>query len=164
MTLFPDYQVSMLGGGIVCFVRGSSGVCNAIDLTSNSLLRILPVEVDGMTFQCAIVDIESSIFNSRATPLSRLAEELGSVSGSVVVSGDFNTPLDSVHWGPLSERFSSATREAGSGYCATWPVPLPLMALDQVWYNAGIEPLSHSLGWSWASDHRPVIVEFTIEE
>ncbi len=160
---FPDHDVSMLGGSIVCIVRGAAGECTPVDLTPDSSLRILPVEVRGQSFHCAIVDIESSIFNVRKRPLVRLADSLNDVAGPVIVAGDFNTPTDSVHFARLSEDFSSAWNEIGNGYSATWPVPLPLMDLDQVWHNAGVAVRSFNLGWSSASDHRPVIVEFVVK-
>jgi endonuclease/exonuclease/phosphatase (EEP) superfamily protein YafD len=161
---FPRHHVSMLGGSVVCIVRGSAGECTPIELTRNSRLRILPVEVRGRSFQCAIVDIESSIFKVRRRPLERLADSLEAVTGPILVAGDFNTPTDSVHFASLGEGFTSAWQEAGAGYSATWPVPLPLMDLDQVWRNDGIAIRSFTLGWSNASDHRPVIVEFVVTE
>jgi endonuclease/exonuclease/phosphatase (EEP) superfamily protein YafD len=160
---FPEYKISMLGGSIVCIVRGGAGECTPVDLTPDSGLRILPVEVNGHSFQCAIVDIESSIFNVRKRPLERLAGALQSLEGPVIVAGDFNTPSDSVHFAGLTEGFTSAWAERGAGYSATWPVPLPLMDLDQVWHNAGVAIRSFTLGWSSASDHRPVIVEFVVK-
>ncbi len=161
---FPDYKVSMLGGSIVCIVRGGAGECTPVDLTPDSGLRLLPVEVHGRSFRCAIVDIESSIFNVRKRPLVRLADALDDIAGPIIVAGDFNTPSDSVHLARLNENYSSAWDEIGHGYSATWPVPLPLMDLDQVWHNDGIALQSLELGWSRTSDHRPVVVEFVIEE
>jgi endonuclease/exonuclease/phosphatase (EEP) superfamily protein YafD len=162
--LFPEHHVSMLGGSTVCLVRGASGECTPVELTYKSRLRMLPVVVRGQSFLCAIVDIESSIYNSRETPLSRLASELETASGPMVVAGDFNTPLDSVHLEPLDDHFTSAFREIGSGYGATWPMPLPVLTLDQVWYNDRIDPDELQIGWSSVSDHRPVIFEFTVNE
>lgn len=163
-SLFPGYRVSMLGGGIVCIVRGDSGECHAVELTPFSRLRVLPVIVRGAEFQCAIVDIESSIFNSRATPLHGLAEELARFTGPITIAGDFNTPTDSIYFAELSNRFSSVAHDIGSGYSATWPLPVPVMDLDQVWCSEEVAPLNHTLGWSWASDHRPVIVDFVLGE
>jgi vancomycin resistance protein VanJ len=162
-AFFPEHKVSMLGGSIVCIVRGTAGECTPVDLTPDSGLRLLPVEVRGQSFHCAIVDIESSIFNVRQRPLMRLADSLDDVAGPIIVAGDFNTPSDSVHFARLNENYSSAWNEIGHSYSGTWPVPLPLMDLDQVWYNESVAMRSFNLGWSSASDHRPVIVAFVVK-
>jgi len=72
--------------------------------------------------------------------------------------GDFNTPVDSVFVAPLAERLTNAFQARGNGYYVTWPVPLPVLSLDQVWASREVELRDCELGWTWRSDHRPVVV------
>ena len=77
--------------------------------------------------------------------------------------GDFNTPTDSLFLREIHRDFENAFEQAGDGYSATWPLPVPVLTLDQIWVNKGIEVYRCRLGWSLRSDHRPVLTDITIE-
>jgi hypothetical protein len=159
----PGYDVSLLGGGMVCLVRGSSGDATAPDVDGRTQLRQLGVTVKGRELTCLVVDVNSSPFYVRNGPLETIARTADALSDRpLVVLGDFNTPVDSALLGPLRECHSNAFEAAGEGYRPTWPVFCPVLALDQVWGNAKIRFDACHHTWSRCSDHRPVVTELTI--
>ena len=105
------------------------------------------------------VDLGSSPFYLRAASireLARLVERVG--DQPVIVAGDFNTPLDSVHYQWLRDIGLSELFEAsGSGYLPTWPTPIPVLSLDQIWVRRTLKPLACVREWDRHSDHAGVI-------
>ncbi len=74
----------------------------------------------------------------------------------VILMGDMNTPTNSVHIDNLRTRFRNAFEEKGNGFYYSWPMPLPVLPLDQVWINDGLKVGSCELDWTVRSDHRPL--------
>lgn len=159
----PGYDVSLLGGGMVCLVRGTSGDATAPEVDGKTQLRQLEVTVREQTFTCLVVDAHSSPFYQRRGPLSVVAETAEAAADRpLLVLGDFNTPLDSAHLAALRSTHVNAFESAGGGYRPTWPSPLPLLSLDQVWGNDRVRFDRCLHAWSTSSDHRPVLTEVTI--
>lgn len=164
-TNCPDYDASLLGGGIQLLVKGESGDTWPEVIGPGSISRTIPVEVRGQKLNLIIADVCSYPHYSRAEPLAnvaRLAEELA--DEAVVVMGDFNTPPDSVHFRPLRERHLQAFEAAGSGYAPTWPLPVPVLELDQTWINGRMRPVECRHLWTTLSDHRPVLTKVVRRE
>ena len=76
-----------------------------------------------------------------------------------ILVGDFNTPLDSAYIAPLRKEMTNAFEASGSGCAATWPMPLPVLSLDQVWTTPSLRPVRCEHFGSWRSDHRAVVAE-----
>ena len=107
--------------------------------------------------------MHSSPLYQRGGPLAVIAEVAEAAADRpLLVLGDFNTPLDSAHLAPLRRIHENAFESVGAGYRPTWPAPLPLLALDQVWGNERLRFDRCRHGWSTCSDHRPVVTEVTI--
>lgn len=159
----PGYDVSLLGGGMVCLVRGQSGDATAPAVDGKTQLRQLDLTVAEQLLTCLVVDANSSPFYRRSGPLAVIAEIAEDTADRpLLVLGDFNTPLDSVHLGPLRRGHSNAYEESGTGYRPTWPAPVPVLSLDQVWGNRHVRFDSCRHAWSSCSDHRPVVAEVTV--
>lgn len=110
-----------------------------------------------------VVDLESNPFGARADTFRRLAHKIENFGDRpLVVMGDFNTPSDSLLFDAIRRHAVNAFEAAGRGYQATWPVPAPVLTLDQVWVNPRVEPLAARLEWSWRSDHRAPVVDLHI--
>jgi endonuclease/exonuclease/phosphatase family metal-dependent hydrolase len=161
----PDYDVSILGGQIYLLTKGKSGQTVAITLPggNSSIARHLQVTIRGSSCDLFLVDFDARPGYSRIPGLkllSRLVEERK--ARPVIVMGDFNTPPASVGFGPFRKHLRQSFETAGTGYAPTWPFPVPVLQLDQMWVNSNVEPKSCRHGNSWASDHRPVIAEFVL--
>lgn len=157
---FPEHRVSMLGGGFMLLTRGYVSDCTPSIIGDMGEMRTVDISYKNLEFRLAIVDIASHPLRDRRTTLEALAEYAKSQSyRPLMIMGDFNTPTDSRHLLHLRDYCTNAFELAGTGYGATWPVPVPLLILDQVWVNSYLIPSSARLGWTGCSDHRPVVVE-----
>lgn len=159
---FPEYELTLLGGEILLLTKGVAGNVRAYDLPHDSRLREVELTLDEERLTVMIVDIQGRPSLSREPSLTRVAEIVRNKgNGPLLIAGDFNTPRDSLLLQPLQRQLVNAFDVAGTGYAPTWPVPLPVLTIDQVWGN---HLTFHSCvpGWSNLSDHRPLIVDFSI--
>lgn len=161
----PGYSSLPLHGGMVLLVKGAANQRAAGPLARAGRFRRVAVEVRGVPFEMILADITSDPLSPRGPPL-RMLFEIMQDQGAMptLVVGDFNTPPTSVCFDGWRADWSRAWEVAGSDYQATWPLPLPVLTLDQVWGNRGLTFHRCNCGWSSCSDHRPVIVELTIRE
>lgn len=113
-------------------------------------------------FTLVFSDIQSNILTHRKTHIGKLHEVLQPLSGPVIFVGDLNTPVDSAFFDPIREEFSNAFEAAGSGLHTTWPMPLPVIAIDHIWGNAEIEFHQTRILWTLRSDHRPIVTDFSL--
>lgn len=117
------------------------------------------VHLAGRTLDVLLVDIASNPFRSRREAMARLVDLIDRLADRpLIVMGDFNTPVDSVFVAPLAERLANAFEACGNGYNVTWPVPIPVLSLDQVWASPQVKLGACELPWTLRSDHRPVVV------
>jgi len=153
-TSFPDYSVSVMGGGLYLLTRGESSEVTAVTLDRSSIARLVTVRINGEDWPLAIVDIFANPLRSRARAFTRLQEVCDSEeSRPLIVMGDFNTPPDSFHLHAFREKYRLVFDVVGQGYSGTWPVPVPLMQLDHIWVSNEVAPVSIQKRYSFASDH-----------
>lgn len=158
---FPEHDVTFLGGEMVLITRGKTGDIEFGELGTRGQYRLVELNDAGSEYKVMLVDIHGRPNYCRRPSLDRLAELLDeNQSMPLLIAGDFNTPRESPLFQPVAERAHNAYDAAGIGFQPTWPWPLPLLTLDQVWGNAGIRFSSCETGWSSASDHRPVLVRY----
>lgn len=162
---FADYQVLFPGHGTALLVQGDVANTVVRPLGGGSTCVVSDVELHGISLAVVVVDIKSNPFRSRREAFGNLVSMLdGMRERPVLVMGDFNTPPDSVYFDPLRRHHTNAFEERGTGFEATWPIPFPVLSLDQVWLNEKLQAHRCELLWSWRSDHRPVLLEIGILE
>lgn len=157
-TSMPNgYACSESRRGLTIVARGTVDQTEDGRLGRYGIYQSSRVTIDGQSFRVILVDLKSFPFLSRRPAIEALSEVAARYRDEpVLVMGDFNTPYDSVHFDLLATDFTHAFREHGSGYAATWPIPLPLMELDHVWFNDKIVATSCKHTQSKNSDHRAV--------
>ncbi len=162
---FPDHEVTLLGSEMVLLLRGTAGQVQVGALRPQGQYRQVEVATTAGKFDLLFVDIHGRPTLSRREPIARLTELVDESSdGPLLVAGDFNTPRDSPLFQPLDARLCNAYDAVGTGFEPTWPWPFPLLTLDQVWSNSGV-CFHHCLqSWCSISDHRPVIVDFSLTQ
>ncbi|MCA9047588.1 MAG: endonuclease/exonuclease/phosphatase family protein [Planctomycetaceae bacterium] len=159
----PDFEVSCLRTGLVCLTRGQAGEGSLFSLAGAGACGQLTVNVRGQDVELLVVDINSTPIMFRAGPLGVLTDHADELRDRpTIVLGDFNTPRDSVHLNALRTHHRHAFETAGQGYDGTWPVPLPVLNLDQIWTNQCVQPQSCQHVWTTLSDHRLVVADVTI--
>ncbi len=104
------------------------------------------------------VNLGSSPWQARDPLLREVVRRIEQVRPDLVV-GDFNAPRRSWALAALPAGYRHAYDEAGRGWSATWPMPVPLLALDQAIVGPRLRAVGYHLtGTSW-SDHRLQLVE-----
>lgn len=158
---FPDYQWVPSEGQMLCLVRGEVLAKKEDLLDDGSFGTLLQTRIRGHALTVLQVDLKASPFADRGTPLRRLAEIISEHrQENLLVAGDFNTPLESAFFPALRTNVTNAFEAVGRGCAATWPRPVPVLSLDQIWTSSGLRPLRCELVSSWRSDHRAVVAEF----
>ncbi|MHA3773381.1 endonuclease/exonuclease/phosphatase family protein [Verrucomicrobiota bacterium sgz303538] len=157
---FPEYAVERLPGQMLSMSkgglqRGSNGLLDA-----GSFYGIHTTQIRGRQVTVVQTDINAEPRRSREAALKKLTELVREHFGEpLIVLGDFNTPRQSWHLDPIRGMLTHAFEAHGSGLADTWPIPCPVLSLDQVWVSPQLEVVSCRQGWSLLSDHRAVFVE-----
>lgn len=156
--LLPDYDISVLGGGMALLVRGTAETAIPHSLGGGSEAREITATVKGIEFTFLVVDINANLQISREEALRNLATIADNLSNKrIIILGDFNTPPDSVWLNPLRQNHLQIFETCGRGYRATWPIPLPLIQLDQIWTNHLTNPIACEHYGLFLSDHSQVV-------
>jgi vancomycin resistance protein VanJ len=150
-------------------VSAHEGVVLARGRLSPGLLRATrgswawPVEwTDGsIALRLLVVDLTPRLSVARRPLLDWIADQVSRLRPDVIV-GDFNTPRRAYGLSPLSPGYRHAYDLAGSGWSYTWPVPLPLIAIDQCFVARRIGVRRYALDSTLHSDHRLQLVELEV--
>jgi endonuclease/exonuclease/phosphatase (EEP) superfamily protein YafD len=157
---FPGYQLVPAKGETLCLVRGEILSTQEGMRSQGSFATAIHARIRGRELIVLQVDINAKPRLSRAGPLNEIAAIADRYrENNLLLLGDFNTPADSVLLRPLRREMTNAFEAAGSGCKATWPMPFPVLSLDQVWTNARLRPVACIHAVSWRSDHRAVVTE-----
>ena len=100
----------------------------------------------------------------RDQQIAEIMEHARSLEGGVIFCGDLNM----TSWSPAFKGFLAQgdlldTRQ-GFGVQPTWPtwMPLLLVPLDHIWVSRNVRIHSRRVGPRVGSDHRPVILDFSV--
>jgi endonuclease/exonuclease/phosphatase (EEP) superfamily protein YafD len=102
---------------------------------------------------------------ARRFELARLlgAQQFLSRRNPAIVGGDFNAPAGDATFDLLNDRgFADAFAAAGSGWPDTYPNTAPVLRIDHLWVNSGINPVRAAAVKTRHSDHRMVVCDFLI--
>ncbi len=94
-------------------------------------------------------------------PLGRWIKERNDATPLLLI-GDFNTPRDARAFRAIREEMRHAYEVAGRGWPYTWPLPIPLYAIDHAWVTPDITVHRYRLRNAPLSDHRRQIFEISL--
>lgn len=162
---FTDYSVQFVPGNLLCLVRGEVAVGESGWLGPHSYYSRFDVRVKGRELYVLQVDISGVPAQSRREPLAKLAQITESLRDRpLIVLGDFNTPRHSVHLEALRKKMVNTFETAGLGSGETWPMPLPVLSLDQIWCSKNLVPVRNRHEVTFRSDHRAVVADLRFGE
>ena len=107
------------------------------------------------------VDLPSGLHYARRPMIEEVLHWMHHYRPDVVV-GDFNAPRRSIGLSPLPEGYSHAYHRVGHGWSYTWPVPLPMLAIDQCLLSQRVKPIRYELENHRLSDHRIQTLTFSL--
>lgn len=155
---FPSYNVEILTGEMAFITRGEILAKESGSLGRRGRFNLLKVALNGEQFHVLLVDIDGDPLRSRAPAFEPLAKMIRAYSqANLIVMGDFNTPLDSFLFDSFRQYLTHAFESGGNGFAETWPMPLPVLAIDHIWVSKKIKVVNCNLNWSRLSDHRSVV-------
>jgi endonuclease/exonuclease/phosphatase (EEP) superfamily protein YafD len=155
---FPSYNVEILAGEMAFITKGEVLSKESGYLGRRGRFNLLKVELNGKQFHVLLVDLDGDPLRSRAPAFEPLSKMIRAYSqANLIVMGDFNTPLDSVLFESFRQYLTHAFESGGNGFAATWPIPLPVLAIDHIWVGKNIKVANCNLNWSPLSDHRSVV-------
>jgi endonuclease/exonuclease/phosphatase (EEP) superfamily protein YafD len=155
---FPSYNVELLAGEMAFITRGEILSKESGSLGRRGRFNLLKVALNGEQFHVLLVDLDGDPLRSRAPAFEPLAKMIRSHSqDNLIVMGDFNTPLDSFLFDSFRDGLTHAFESGGHGFAETWPIPLPVLAIDHIWVSKKLKVASCKLNWSRLSDHRAVV-------
>jgi vancomycin resistance protein VanJ len=161
---FADRSIVPMSGGMMLITRGRSELVEQGLLSGSGNYGVVAVEIDGIAWKVIVVDLFAQPWFPRQPAFDRIAELIAQHGRSrLIVMGDFNTPGDAPATAVLRPMLRDAFETAGRGWSETWPVPLPVLSLDHIWLSPDLRALRCEHGWSWLSDHRPVIATVAVE-
>jgi endonuclease/exonuclease/phosphatase (EEP) superfamily protein YafD len=157
----PGYTVLELPAEMTFMIRGKILREEPHPVWTDLNYSLLRTEVRGHPLTFLQIDINASIRRSRQQALQDLMKLVHSCRGdNLIVLGDFNTPRESVLVDPIRAELSSAFETAGRGCAETWPVPVPVLCLDQIWSSAALQPVFCRASYSLRTDHRALVADF----
>jgi len=105
------------------------------------------------TVRLLVVDMPSSLLTPRAPALRRLRRLFVQYRADLII-GDFNAPRRSRALARLPSGYVHAYDAVGAGWSCSWPLPVPVFAIDHCIVGRRLEPLRYDLDSSLFSDHR----------
>ncbi len=155
---FPDFEIAAFPNGMAILSRYpiSSQRARRHELVAH--FGVADISVGDEEWRFVVADIDSNPLLFRRESLEALNKiAMEEPIRPTVVMGDLNTPIDSVFFQRYRKHLTNTIEEGGQGLHCTWPVPCPVMAIDHMWANNRWQVKHSELGWTWISDHRPIV-------
>lgn len=156
------YRLAALPGNLLLMVRGEILSVASGDLDYSGVYSMVRVRVRGIEQNVLLVDLSSLPLAERKRPFGALLPLLAKRE-RLILAGDFNTPKDSVYLQPVRGLLTNSFEAAGCGPPETWPSPLPVLSLDQVWFGGGLRAAGCTLRRTLWSDHAMVIADYDLQ-
>jgi endonuclease/exonuclease/phosphatase (EEP) superfamily protein YafD len=157
----PPYHMRMKSS-LAVLTRDTLGHPRRLPVRNTPLTAFLvEVQLSGHPLLLMAVDMPSDLQYAREPRLEELVELIRTYQPDLVL-GDFNAPRRSNALAKLPQGYRHAYDAVGRGWSYTWPVPMPLYALDQCILGPRIEPIRYDLQSSLFSDHRRQVLDISI--
>gem|GEM_PF-736831 len=159
---FPSRTIVIPGGGLVLIARGRLDRVRLHELDGDTRVATAVATIDGRRWYVVLVDVSSNPLVARGPMLAEVDEIARARSDlPVIITGDFNTPTGSVWLKPFETSFVHAFASAGHGFGGTWPMPVPVLAIDHLWASPGVGILCARHHWTLLSDHLQLITDLS---
>jgi len=159
---FNNYELHSLKGGMLFLTRGTLLSNQFHRLSDNGRCNVLSVWHREEQFTIILVDINPDPLKSREDAIEQLFLIMEKYNDNLLVMGDFNTPFDSSHFDSYRSNYQHAFSASGSGWIETYPICLPILAIDHIWLSIGIKPKLCRHQSTWFSGHRSIVLEFDL--
>lgn len=152
------YNIQLLEGNMMVAARKHITTVGYLNEKHNYRLNHLKVALGKNTFDVALVDVFARPLHNKEQALSDIIT-YSEKNGIDIIVGDFNTPYESIYFDKFKSKYTSA-RNFQNGFTATWPNPVPLLEIDQVWISKRLVIHRLEKNYNHGSDHALLITEF----
>lgn len=155
----PDYTAAWMPRGILWLARVPSRYRSRGKLDDLGAYAWFEVNHPSGVFRFVSVDVYPLPLRPRGPQLDE-ALAWADHQPHAIIAGDFNTPLESVHFSAYRGSMANAFDVAGHGFRETWFWSLPLLSLDQIWCGPEWRPLGVRKIHTRVSDHAALLATF----
>ena len=111
----------------------------------------------------SIVSKLKNAYRERSEQVNQLLQDIPHDGRTIILCGDFNdTPLSYTYHQISKSGFTDSFVVTGRGIGHTYAGKLPLLRIDYIWGNAGVQPMRFRRLRFKGSDHYPVVLDFNI--
>ena len=104
-------------------------------------------------------------FALRSDEVKEMLQGIPEVDVPIILCGDFNdTPMSYTYRRVQKAGYKDTFISVGQGIKPTYAGKLPLLRIDYIWANDKVTPLRFYRCRQKASDHHPVILDFSINQ
>lgn len=156
----PDYQFKQMQGEMLIAVKGSIDTIvfspeNEFEYCNYNYIK---VTIQQKQISLIIADVQADPLLNKEIPLDIIHKACQKYQVDMLV-GDFNTPYESVFFNKFKEDYISF-HPYSIGMTSTWPTPIPVIELDQIWIKKSLQPIKLIKFCYKQSDHKLLIGEY----
>jgi endonuclease/exonuclease/phosphatase (EEP) superfamily protein YafD len=126
-----------------------------------TMVRLVDWDRPEGTVRLMVVDLPSELSVPRDPLLQKINRLIEEHQPDLVI-GDFNAPRRSRAFSQLPAGYRHAFESAGQGCGYTWPILVPMLAIDHCLHGPRIVPVRYELRTSLSSDHRLQVFDAAI--
>lgn len=154
-SAFPEYEFKALYGTMLIGVRGSIENITFKAKTNVCKLNYITAMIDQEKTHILMVDINAVPMIDKAIPLGIVDQYLKNNEVNIML-GDFNTPYESIFFKPFKTDLNSF-HPYSIGMSSTWPLPTPVIEIDQIWVDKSFQPIKLKKYAYPESDHKMLV-------
>lgn len=154
----PDYDCQVMPRGLIVLTRWPARMRARGKLDGIGAYANFDVTLPHRGFRLVLVDVHADPLMLRKPSLDEALAH-GNHDPQCIIMGDFNTPLESVHFAPYrAAKMQDAFATAGRGFRETWFWGLPVLSLDHVWCGPSWKVVEARKIRDGSSDHDALLV------
>ncbi len=164
---FPDYEITddTGDGDFIILVRGKINK-HSVEVSEGLDVVCAELEVHGRRLNVILPHLSAVSYRDSEAIYQRLLDAIDASPKDIplIVSGDFNTPRNSLYVEKIRQRLKSAHEAAGRGFGYSWPMPFPMWALDHTFVNECLVVSKYRLHYFMLSDHAAQEITLRIKD
>lgn len=154
----PSYHIQILEGNMLLIVQGSVNDVIFESVSEEYKYNVINATVDHSLINIMIPDVYASPFSDKESPLTSILQATDRYNIDILM-GDFNTPYESIFFKDYKEKYNSF-HNCSIGLTSTWPVPIPVLEIDQIWISRALQSLQMKKFQYKDSDHKLLIATY----
>lgn len=155
---FPQYQFKILYGSMLIGVLGNINDVQFQASEEAYKFNYIAATINQKPVYIMIADVYASPLLNKEIPLGIIHDFCKKHHVDVLI-GDFNTPYESIFFKEYEFNFNSF-HPYSIGMTSTWPLPIPVIEIDQIWLAKSYQPLKLEKFCHKNSDHKLLIAEY----